>query len=141
MRKTFIYTLLLSLPLIFAQCNEPIDEDRQHMMGDQQTGQMMNNPEQRQAIMSQMAANPEMRAEFMNHMQSSMMNGESEMMLDRMETMMNDPEHREQMITHRQQMIAMMESDNFDREQMREMMQQSPMMSMHMNYMQMMSDM
>ena len=35
----------------------------------------------------------------------------------------------------------MMENGEFDREQMREMMEQSPMMGMHMNCMQMMRDM
>jgi len=35
----------------------------------------------------------------------------------------------------------MMENEEFDREQMREMMQQSPMMGMQMNCMQMMGDM
>lgn len=37
-------------------------------------------------------------------------------------------------------MMDMLDSDSFDREQMREMMEQSPMMGMHMNCMQMMMD-
>jgi len=155
MKKTVLFMLLLSLPFILAQCNHSQDEERDHMMDNQQVGQMMNNPEQRQAMtgqmmqnrehrqemMSQMAEDTEMRHEFMSQMHSSMMNENHDMMLDRMETMMNDPEHREQMKTHIQQMLAMMENEEFDREQMREMMQQSPMMGMHMNCMQMMGDM
>ena len=155
MKKTVLFTLLLSLPFILAQCNHSQDEERDHMMDNQQVGQMMNNPEQRQAMrtqmmqnrehrqemMSQMAGNPEMRQEYMSQMHSSIMNENHDMMLDRMETMMNDPEHREQMKSHIQQMLAMMENGEYDREQMREMMEQSPMMKMHMNCMQMMRDM
>ena len=142
MRKAFIFALLLSFPLILAQCNHSQDGERHHMTGEQQMGQMMDNPEQRQAMMAQMAENPEMRSEFMGHMHSSIMMRENhEMMLDRMETIMNNPEQREQMKTHLQQMTAMMESEEFDREQMREMMGQSPMMGMHMNCIQMMNDM
>ena len=140
MKKAFIFTLLLSFPLILAQCNHSQDVERQHMMGEDQMGQI-NNPEQRQAMMTQMAQNPEMRNEFMSHMYSSMMSGNHEMMLDRMETMMNDPEQREQMKAQMQQMMAIMENDEFDRGHMREMMEQSPMMGMHMNCMQMMTDM
>ena len=140
MKKAFIFTLLLSLPLILAQCNHSQDGEPHHMMGEDQMG-LMNNPEQRQAMMTQMAQNPEMRNEFMGHMHSSMMSGNHEMMLDRMETMMNDPEQREQMKAQMQQMMAIMENDEFDRGHMREMMEQSPMMGMHMNCMQMMTDM
>ena len=169
MNNKFFYTLLLSLPLIFVQCNQTQDGERPHMMGDEQMGQMMDNPEQRQAIMaqmmqnpeqrqammtqmmqnqeqrqammSQMMQNPEMRHEFMNRMNSSMMEEDHDLILDRMEMMMNDPERREQIKAHMQQMMAMLENGEFDREQMREMMDQSPMMGMHMNCMQMMSDM
>jgi hypothetical protein len=155
MKKTVLFMLLLSFPFIFAQCNHSQDGERQHMVGEGQMGQMMDNPEQRQAIMSQMmqnseqrqammaqmAENPEMRNEFMSHMHSYMVNGNHDMMLDRMETVMNDPDRREQMKSHMQQMLDMMENEEFDREQMREMMEQSPMMGMHMNCMQMMNDM
>ena len=155
MKKTVLFTLLLSLPFILAQCNHSQDEERDHMMDNQQIGQMMNNPEQRQAmrtqmmqnrehrqeIISQMAGNPEMRQEYMSQMHSSIMKENYEMMLDRMETMMNDPEHREQMKSHMQQMLAMMDNGEYDREHMREMMEQSPMMKMHMNCMQIMRDM
>ena len=155
MNNKFFYTLLLSLPLFFVQCNQTQDGERSHMMGDEQMGQMMDNPEQRQAIMaqmmqnpeqrqammSQMMQNPEMRHAFMNRMNSSMMEEDHDLILDRMEMMMNDPERREQIKAHMQQMMAMLENGEFDREQMREMMDQSPMMGMHMNCMQMMSDM
>ena len=154
MKRAIIFTLLLSLPFILAQCNQNHDGERPNMMGDWQMGQMMdnpeqrqaimaqmmNNPEQRQAMMNQMIQNPEMRHEYMSQMNSSMMNGDHEMMLDRMEIMMNDPERREQMKSHMQQMMAMMENGEFDREQMREMMEQSPMMGMQMNNMHMMED-
>ena len=119
MKKAVIFTLLLSLPLILVQCNQTQDGERQHMMSEGQMGQIMDNPEQRQAIMTQMMQNPEhrqeimsqmaenseMRHQFMNRMNSSMMNEDHEMMLDRMEMMMNDPEHREQMKAHMQQML------------------------------------
>ncbi|REL39031.1 hypothetical protein DYD21_03485 [Rhodohalobacter sp. SW132] len=155
MKKTVLFMLLLSLPFILAQCNHSQDEERDHMMDNQQVGQMMNNPEQRQAMttqmmqnrehrqemMRQMAEDTEMRHEFMNQMHSSMMNENHDMMLDRVETMMNDPEQREQMKTHMQQMLAMMENEEFDREQMRVMMEQSPVMGKQMNCMQMMRDM
>lgn len=155
MKKRVLFLLLLSLPFIFAQCTQSQDEERDYMMDNQQVGQMMNNPEQRQTmtnqmmqnrehrqeLMSQMAGNPELRQEFMNQMQTSMVNGNHDMMLDRMEAMMNDPEHREQMKSHMQQMLDMMENEEFDREQMREMMDQSPMMSIQMNCMHMMNDM
>ena len=155
MKKTVLFTLLLSLTFIFAQCTHSQDEERDHMMDNQQVGQMMNNPEQRQAmrtqmmqnrehrqeIMSQMAGNPEMRQEYMSQMHSSFMKENHDMMLDRMETMMNDPEHREQMKSHMQQILAMMDNGEYDREHMREMMEQSPMMKMHMNCMQIMRDM
>ena len=154
MKKTVLFMLLLSFPFIFAQCNHSQDGERQHMVGEGQMGQMMDNPEQRQAIMSQMmqnseqrqammaqmAENPEMRNEFMSHMHSTMMSGNHDQMLDRMEAMMNDPEQRDQMRAHMQRMMEMLDSDEFDRDQIREMMRQSPMMGMHMNCMQMMSD-
>ncbi len=154
MKKTITFLLLLSLPLILAQCNQSQDGERHHMMDERQMSQMMQNPEQmqammnqmmqnpdhRQAMMTQMAENPEMRQQMMQRMHSSMMNGDRDMMLDRMEEMMNEPEQRNQMISHMQQMIAMMENGDFDRDQMREMVEQSPMMGMHMNCIQMMSD-
>ena len=43
-------------------------------------------------------------------------------------------------MTHMQQMQEMLDSGDFDREQMREMMGQSPMMGMHMRCMQMMQE-
>ena len=141
MKKAFIFTLLLSIPLILAQCNHSENGDRHHMTGDEQISQMMQSPEQRQAMMNHMTENPEMHHELMTHMHSSMMSQNHDHMLNRMETMMNDPEQREQMKSHMQQMMEMMESGEFDREQMREMMEQSPMIGMHMNCMQMMTDM
>jgi hypothetical protein len=153
MKRVIVFTLLLSLPFILAQCMQ--DSDRNQMMDERQMSQMMQNPEQRQAMMnqmmqnpeqrqammSQMADNPEMRRQMMQQMRSSMMSGDRDMMLDRMEAMMNDPEQREQMKVHLQQMLAMMENGDFDRNKMREMMEESPMMGMHLNCMQMMSDM
>jgi len=68
------------------------------------------------------------------------MNEDHGIMLDRMEEMMNDPARIEQMKAYMQQMIAMMENGEFDREQMREIMEQSPMMGMQMNCIQMMND-
>lgn len=155
MKKAIILTLILSLPLILAQCNQSQDEERDHMMDNQQVGQMMNNLEQREAIMTQMmqnpehrqtlmmqmAENPDMRNEFMTQLNASMMNEDHETMLDRMEAMMNNPEQREQLRAQMQSMMEMLDSDAFDRDQMREMMEQSPMMGMQMNCMQMMSDM
>ncbi len=154
MKKTIKFLLLLSLPLILAQCNHSQDGERHHMMNERQMSEMMQNPEQRQAMMNQMmqnpdhrqammaqmTENPEMRQQMMQQMHSSMMSGDRDMMLDRMEAMMNDPEQRNQMINHMQQMIAMMENGDFDRDQMREMMERSPMMGMHMNCMQMIND-
>lgn len=140
MKKAFIFTLLLSFPLILAQCNHSQDVERQHMMGEDQMGQI-NNPEQRQAMMTQMADNPEMRNEFMSQVNTSMMNEDHEMILDRMEVMMNNPEQRDQMRTQMQKMMELLDSDTFDRDQMQEMMVQSPKMGMHMNCMQMMTDM
>lgn len=141
MKKAAIFTLLLSLPLILVQCNQSENGERQqHMMSDGQMSEMMQNPEQRQALMTQMAQNPEMRSEFMSHMNSSMMNEDHEMMLDRMETMMNNPEQREQIRDHMQRMMDLLDSDTFDRDQMREMMRESPMMGMHMNCIQMITD-
>lgn len=154
MKKTIMFLLLLSLPLILAQCNQSQDGERQHMMNEGQMSQMMQNPEQRQAMMNQMmqnpehrqammaqmAENPEMRQQMMQQMHSSMMSGDQDMMLDRMEAMMNDPKQREQMRAHIQQMTTIMESDEFDREQMRELVEQSPMTGMHMRCLQMASD-
>jgi len=155
MKKTVLLILLLSLPFILAQCDRSQNEARDRMMDNQQVGQMMNSPEQRQTMtnqmmqnrehrqemMSQMAEDTEMRHEFMAQMHSSMMDGNHDKMLDRMETMMDDPDHREQMKAHMQQMLAMMETEEFDREQMRSMMDQSPMMGNQMNCMQMIGDM
>ncbi|MFO7799693.1 hypothetical protein [Rhodohalobacter sp.] len=141
MKKAAIFTLLLSLPIILVQCNQSENGERQqHMMSDGQMSEMMQNPEQRQALMTQMAQNPEMRSEFMSQMNSSMMNEDHEMMLDRMETMMNNPEQREQIRDHMQRMMDVLDSDTFDRDQMREMMNDSPMMGMHMNCVQMITD-
>ena len=141
MKKAFIFTLLLSLPLILAQCNHSQDGERHHMMDEDQMSQMMENPEQRQAIMTHMAQNPQMRNVFMSHMHASLTSDDHEIALNQMEAMMNNPEQREKMKAHMQQMMDMMESDEFDREQMREIMEQSPMMGMHMNCVQMMTDM
>ena len=100
MKKMTTVTLLLIASFLLVQCNQTQDGARQqHMMSEVQLGQMMDNPEQRQAIMSQMmqnpeqrqammsqmAENPEMRTEFMTRMQSSMMSTNHDQMLDRME--------------------------------------------------------
>jgi hypothetical protein len=73
-------------------------------------------------------------------MNSSMMNEDHDMMLDRMEAMMNNPEQREQIRAQMQRMMDLLDSDTFDRDQMREMMRESPMMGMHMNCIQMITD-
>jgi hypothetical protein len=155
MKKAAIFTLLLSLPLILVQCNQSESGERQqHMMSEGQMSQMMQNPEQRQvmmsqvmqnpeqrqAMMAQMVQNPEMRSEFMSQMNSSMMNEDHDMMLDRMEAMMNNPEQREQIRAQMQRMMNVLDNDTFDREQMREMMNDSPMMAMHMNCIQTITD-
>ena len=155
MKKITALTLMLITPFLLVQCNQTQDGERQHMMDEVQMGQMMDNPEQRQAIMTQMmqnpeqrqammtqmADNPEMRNEFMSQVNTSMMNEDHEMILDRMEVMMNNPEQRDQMRTQMQKMMELLDSDTFDRDQMQEMMVQSPKMGMHMNCMQMMTDM
>lgn len=155
MKKITIVLILLAASFSLVQCSQTQDETPQHMMNDRQMGQMMDNPEQRRAItsqmmqnteqrqemMAQMAEDPEMRAEFMGHMQSGMMNAGHDQMLDRMEAIMNNPEQRERMITQMQRMMEVMESDTLDRDQMREMLNQSPMMGIQMNCMQMMTDM
>lgn len=155
MKKMTIVPILLAASFLLVQCNQTQDETPQHMINDRQMGQMMDNPEQqraimnqmmqnadqRQELMAQMAENPEMRTEFMGHMQSGMMNADHDQMLDRMEAIMNNPEQRDRMRTQMQRMMEVLESDTLDRDQMREMLNQSPMMGMHMNCMQMMTDM
>lgn len=66
MKKTILLMLLLSLPFILTQCNHSQGEEGGHMMGNQQVGQVMNNPEQRQAMTTQMVQNPEYRQEMMS---------------------------------------------------------------------------
>lgn len=155
MKKITIVSLLLATSFLLVQCSQTQDDEQQHMMNEGQMGQMMENPEQRRAIMTQMmqnteqrqemmarmAENPEMRAEFMGHMQSGMMNANHDQMLDRMEAIMNNPEQRDSMRTQMQRMMEILESDSLNRDQMREMLNQSPMMGMHMNCMHMMADM
>ena len=155
MKNLKAVAVLLFTSFLLVQCNQTQDNDRRHMTDEGQTSQMMQDSEQRRAMMSQMmqdseqrrammaqmAENPEMRNEFMSHMNSAMMRDGHDQTLDRMETMMNDPGQREQMRAYMQRMMEMMESETFDREQMREMIERSPMVGMHMNCMQMMSNM
>lgn len=135
---TFIlFTILFGL--IFVQC----DSDRRmgdHQTGEQQMEQMIQNPEMRRGMMQRMAGNPEMRREMMNQMRSGMGQMDREEMLDHMQSMMEDPEHRQRMLSHMQRLQEMLQNEEFDREQMREMMEQSPMMGMHVRCMQMMQE-
>jgi len=154
MTKGSYILLFLALPLFLTQCHQTNNDGHDQMMGGDQMsmmmenqeqrqammGRMMQNPEARRAMMGQMAQNPEMRQEMMRQMRSSMMSMDQDEMLDRMEQMLSDPERRQQMITHMQQMQKMLDSGDFDREQIREMMRQSPMMGMHMRCMQMMQE-
>ena len=156
MKTMATVTILFLASLLLVQCNRAQDDPQGHMMSGDQMGQMMENPdqrraimtqmmenpEQRQAMMAQMAENPEMRTEFMSHMQTNMMNDNHDQMLDRMEAIMNNPEQRDRMRTQMQNMMQVLESDSLNRDQMREMLNQSPLMGMQMNCMQMtMTDM
>lgn len=134
-----VFTLALTtvlIGLIFMACNRDTQMEN-HQMSDQQMEQMMQNPEMRQGMMRRMANNPEMRSEMMAQMRSGMGQMDQEAMLDRMEEMMQNPERRQQMLAHVQAMQTMLENEEFDREQMRQMMQGSPMMRMQMQCMQM----
>ena len=138
MRKGIAFTILLILSITLMQCNRAQD-DTHHMMSEGQMSQFMQNPEQRQAMMTQMMQNPEMLSEFMSQMHTNLMSGQyQDQMLDRMEMMMTDEAQREQMRTQMQRMLEMLDSEEIDRQQLREMMNQSPMMGMHMNCLQMM---
>jgi hypothetical protein len=132
-----LFTVLTGMALI--QCDRDTRMEN-HQMGDQQMQQMMQNPEMRRGMMQRMTSNPEMRREIMNQMRSGMGQMNREEMLDRMQAMMEDPERKEQMLAHLQNMQAMLENETFDREQMRQMMDKSPMMGMHMQCMQMMQE-
>ena len=134
-----LITLILSTILlgsIFIQC----DRDRQmgyrqmgdHQMGDQQMEQMVKNPEMRRGMIQRMAENPEMRREMMTQMRTRMGQMDQEAMLDQIQTMMENPQQRQRMLSHMQQMQEMLENEEFDRDQMRQMMEDSPMMGMHM---------
>ena len=134
-----VYTLVLTMILvgsIFSACNRDTQMEN-NQMSDQQIEQMMQNPEMRQGMMQRMTSDPAMRSEMMAQMRSGMGQMDQEAMLDRMETMFQDPEHRQQMIAHMQNMQTMLENEEFDRDQMRRMMEDSPMMRMHMQCMQM----
>lgn len=137
-RITFVLSTIL-LGLIFVQCDRDRQMGNQHMeMGDQQMEQMMQNPEMRRGMMQRMAENPDMRREMMSQMRAGMGQMDQDAMLDHMQSMMEDPEQRQRMLSHVQQMQEMLENEEFDREQMRQMMEGSPMMGMHMRCMQMM---
>jgi hypothetical protein len=112
--------------------------DQQMGMGNQQMEQMMQKPEMRRAMMQRMAENPQMRREMMNQMRAGMGQMDQDAMLDHMQSMMEDPEQRQQMLSHVQKMQEILENEEFDREQMRQMMQSAPVMGMHMRCMQMM---
>lgn len=133
-------TIIISFILfgfLFVQC----DRDRRmrsHQMNGQQMEQLMQNPEVRQKIMQRMADNPEMRREMMNHMRSGMTQLDQESMMANMISMMEDPEHRQQMVSHMQKMQSMLEQEEFDPAEMKRMMQESDMMQIHMQCMQMM---
>ena len=151
MKKILPVLSLLIASFLLVQCSQVQDDPQQHMMSEGQMGQMMQNPEQRQAfltrmmqnsehrhaMMAQIAANPDMRADFMNHMQTSMMNTNQDQMIDRMESIMNNPEQRDLMRTQMQNMLEVLDSDTLDHDQMRQMLDQSPMMGMSMSCMQM----
>lgn len=131
---TILTTILLST--LFVQC------DRNPQMGDQQINeqqmeQMMQNPQMRQGMMQRMANDSMMRREMMAQMRSGMGQMNQEAMLDRMETMMQNPEQRQRMLAHVENLQRMLENEEFDRNQMRQMMEESPMMRMHMQCMQM----
>jgi len=135
---TFILSTIL-LALLFVQCDRDRQMGNQQLgMGDQQMEQMMQNPEMRRGMMQQMASNPEMREEMMARMRSEMGQMSQDAMLDHMQSMMKDPEQRQRMLSHVQKMQVMLENEEFDRDQMRQVMENSPMMGMHMRCMQMM---
>ena len=131
---TIVTAILLSA--IFVQCDRNPKMGNQQM-NEQQMQQMMQNPDMRQGMMQRMASDSMMRREMMAQMRSGMGQMDQEAMLDRMETMMQNPERRQQMRIHMQNMLRMLENEEFDRDQMRQMMEESPMMRMHMQFMQM----
>lgn len=153
MRLTIYLLLAVITGLVMVQCDRNTQMGN-HQMNDEQMGQMMQNPQNRQAMMGrlmqnpearrammgQMAENPEMRQEMMGQMRSSMMNMDQDEILDRMEQMFSNPERRQQIAAQMKQIQEMLESGEFDREQMREMMGQSPMMGIQMRCMQMMQE-
>lgn len=131
-------TVLITILLVstFAACDRDTQMENQQM-SDQQMEQMMQNPEMRQGMMQRMASDPALRSEMMTQMRSGMGQMDQEAMLDRMETMMQNPELRKKMLAHIQTIQTMLETEEFDRDQMRQMMNESPMMGMHMQCMQM----
>jgi len=125
MRLTIYLLFVVITGLATVQCDRNAQmENRQ--MNEEQMGQMMQNPQNHQAMMGQM--------------RSSMMNMDQDEMLDRMEQMFSNPVRRQRMAAQMKQMQEMLESGEFDREKMREMMGQSPMMVMQMRCMQMMQE-
>lgn len=133
---TFVLSTIL-LALLFVQCDRDRQMGDQQMgMGDQQMQQMMQKPEMRRAMMQRMAENPEIRREMMNQMRAGMGQMDQDAMLDHMQSIMEDPEQRQQMLSHIHQMQEMLENEEFDREQMRQMMENAPVMGMHMRCMQ-----
>ena len=136
MRLTFYLLIAIVTGMSLIQCDRDSQMENHHM-NDEQMGQMMQNPEARKAMMTQMAQDPEMRQEMMRQMRSSMMNMDQDQMLDHMEQVMNDAERRQQMISHMTQMVEILESGEFNREEMKQMMNESPMAGMNMRCMMM----
>jgi hypothetical protein len=148
-RSTIIASALL-ISLIFLSCERP-SQDNDHMMNDEQMGQMMQdsqnrqammsqmmqNPESRQAMMARMAQDPEMRMEMMQQMQSRMGEMDQSQMMDRMEIIMNDSAQRRHMISHMQQILQVLEEGDLNREQMEQMMENSPMAALQIRCMMM----
>lgn len=139
MRSLILIISSILLTFTFIQCDRD-SHMGSNQMGDQQMNRMMQNPEIRRGMMQRMANDPDMRREMMRQVRSGMGQMDQEAMLDRMEAMMQDPERKERMLTRVQNMQEMLEKDEFDREEMRNMMEQSPMMGMQMRCVQMMEE-
>lgn len=147
MRTLKITISLILLFFLFIRCSSDsqreeqlMDNQQNQQLDGQMMEQIMQDPNARQMMMNHMTENPERRREMMNHFRGEMQQMNQEAMADRMQSMMEDPEHRQQMISHLQQMQSMLESEEFDREEMQRLMQDSDMMRMHMNCMQLMQD-
>lgn len=105
--------------------------DRQQMM------EMMQDSTMRSMMIDHMAENPEMRQQMMQRMMKSLRMNQSAMM-GNMNNMRNNPETKERMQEHVNMMQTMLDEGEMNQSKMLEMMQDSPMMQMHMQCMQMM---